>query len=403
MEGGSFRLADEVRYIQHRAADYDGRIVTIGQLVLFSTETGDAWLLDRTDFLAARLARNVDQQGGDLRRVKLTFGNRVLAPPLDLARTDGPHAGAQDDQFPCRHLEDFLCQQERSPVRMFGVGLSCEVEPREPTRAVLGNDVHRRVAEALFQFLREFQVAGAEHDLRAEVVENVRRAMLAIEFPQLGLVLHHKGEPHTVAADELGGMRKTVDAAQAGKLIQQHERLHAHVAVLLRCLDRVEVDQLIEEQGYIAGRDRHIDCHRLLTQVPHVEVAGLGGRGNPGIVPDLQAGGDGLADTVHLPDVAVDVIADAVGHDTAIVPVRVPAPLDLASQPFDPVAAGKDAQHVGHGERLIRRLGQERGHRNEGGPAGGLPEPVGARIAGAGVVFRKELEAHARDLVEAFR
>src|SRR5271169_4682352 len=58
VEGGSFRLADEVRYIQHRAADYDGRIVTIGQLVLFSTETGDAWLLDRTDFLAARLARD---------------------------------------------------------------------------------------------------------------------------------------------------------------------------------------------------------------------------------------------------------------------------------------------------------------------------------------------------------
>ena len=58
MEGGSFRLADEVRRIQHRAAEHDGRIVTIGQLVLFSTETGDAWLLDRTDLLAARLARD---------------------------------------------------------------------------------------------------------------------------------------------------------------------------------------------------------------------------------------------------------------------------------------------------------------------------------------------------------
>src|SRR5258708_2748231 len=46
VKGRSFRLADEVRYIQRRAADHDGRIVTIGQLVLFSTETGDAWLLD---------------------------------------------------------------------------------------------------------------------------------------------------------------------------------------------------------------------------------------------------------------------------------------------------------------------------------------------------------------------
>src|ERR1700720_5021801 len=54
-EGKSFPLADEVRYIQRRAAEYDGRIATIGQLVLFSTETGDAWLLDPADRLAARL------------------------------------------------------------------------------------------------------------------------------------------------------------------------------------------------------------------------------------------------------------------------------------------------------------------------------------------------------------
>jgi hypothetical protein len=37
-DGKSFRLADEVRHIQRRAARHDGRVVTIGQLVLFSTE-----------------------------------------------------------------------------------------------------------------------------------------------------------------------------------------------------------------------------------------------------------------------------------------------------------------------------------------------------------------------------
>jgi hypothetical protein len=58
VEGTSFRLADEVRYIQRRAANHDGRIVIIGQLVLFSTDTGDAWLLDSSDQLAARLARD---------------------------------------------------------------------------------------------------------------------------------------------------------------------------------------------------------------------------------------------------------------------------------------------------------------------------------------------------------
>jgi hypothetical protein len=58
VKGRRLRLADEVRYIQRRAADYDGRIVSVGQLVLFSTETGDAWLLDPADRLAARLARD---------------------------------------------------------------------------------------------------------------------------------------------------------------------------------------------------------------------------------------------------------------------------------------------------------------------------------------------------------
>ena len=56
------RLADEIRSIQRRAAARDGRVVTADQLVLFSTETGDAWLLDPSDRLAARLARDGDPQ-----------------------------------------------------------------------------------------------------------------------------------------------------------------------------------------------------------------------------------------------------------------------------------------------------------------------------------------------------
>jgi hypothetical protein len=60
IEGKHFRLLQEVRYIQRRAAVHDGRIVTFGQLVLFSTETGDAWLLDIEDHLATRLAQDGD-------------------------------------------------------------------------------------------------------------------------------------------------------------------------------------------------------------------------------------------------------------------------------------------------------------------------------------------------------
>jgi hypothetical protein len=32
--------------------------ITVGQLILFSTQTGDAWLLDPTERLAARVARD---------------------------------------------------------------------------------------------------------------------------------------------------------------------------------------------------------------------------------------------------------------------------------------------------------------------------------------------------------
>ena len=51
-------ITHEVRYMQKRAARREGRIVAIRELLLFATETGDAWLLDRDDHLAARIARD---------------------------------------------------------------------------------------------------------------------------------------------------------------------------------------------------------------------------------------------------------------------------------------------------------------------------------------------------------
>jgi hypothetical protein len=62
IDGKDFHLADEIRYIQRRAAEHDGRFVTVGSLALFSTDTGDAWLLDPEDPLAARLARDGDPE-----------------------------------------------------------------------------------------------------------------------------------------------------------------------------------------------------------------------------------------------------------------------------------------------------------------------------------------------------
>jgi hypothetical protein len=73
VEGRNFRLADEVRYIQRRAADYDSRIVTIGPLVLFSSQTGDAWLLDPADRLAARLAQDGQSEPIHIEETDTTF------------------------------------------------------------------------------------------------------------------------------------------------------------------------------------------------------------------------------------------------------------------------------------------------------------------------------------------
>ena len=73
VDGKNFRLADDVRYIQRRAAKHDGRVITIGQLVLFSTDTGDAWLLDPSDQLAARLARDGDPEPFHIEENETTF------------------------------------------------------------------------------------------------------------------------------------------------------------------------------------------------------------------------------------------------------------------------------------------------------------------------------------------
>jgi hypothetical protein len=56
------RITDEANYIIRRAQDNDARVVTLGPLILFSTETGDAWMLDPEDGLALCLARAGEAQ-----------------------------------------------------------------------------------------------------------------------------------------------------------------------------------------------------------------------------------------------------------------------------------------------------------------------------------------------------
>jgi hypothetical protein len=71
--GKDVHLAEEVRYIQRWAAARDGRIVTIGPLLLFSTAGGDAWLLDPADRLATRIAQDGDPLPVHIDETKTSF------------------------------------------------------------------------------------------------------------------------------------------------------------------------------------------------------------------------------------------------------------------------------------------------------------------------------------------
>jgi hypothetical protein len=69
----TFASAKEIKYIQHQAAKHDGRFVTIGPLVFFSTETGDAWMLEPSNQFAARLARDGDPEPIDFKETDTNY------------------------------------------------------------------------------------------------------------------------------------------------------------------------------------------------------------------------------------------------------------------------------------------------------------------------------------------
>lgn len=52
----------EADYIIQKAQVHDSRVVGLGGLVFFSTQTGDAWVMDPADSLALCLARDGERQ-----------------------------------------------------------------------------------------------------------------------------------------------------------------------------------------------------------------------------------------------------------------------------------------------------------------------------------------------------
>jgi hypothetical protein len=63
----------EAKYIVQHAQKHDARIVTLGMLILFSTESGDAWMLDPTDSLALCLALGGELQSYQIIETETNF------------------------------------------------------------------------------------------------------------------------------------------------------------------------------------------------------------------------------------------------------------------------------------------------------------------------------------------
>ena|SRR3990172_8953132 len=67
-------ISREADYIVQRAQEGEARIVRLGALVLFSTLSGDAWLLDIEDELALCLARSGEKQSFRIIETPTNFG-----------------------------------------------------------------------------------------------------------------------------------------------------------------------------------------------------------------------------------------------------------------------------------------------------------------------------------------
>jgi len=63
----------EADYIIEKAQVHDSRVVGLGGLFFFSTQTGDAWLLDPADSLALCLARDGERQNFSILETPTSF------------------------------------------------------------------------------------------------------------------------------------------------------------------------------------------------------------------------------------------------------------------------------------------------------------------------------------------
>ena len=104
---------------------------------------------------------------------------RILVP-ADALGQHWHHAWTEDDLPVARQPQDLLVQHQGALVRGAGDGLAGEFHRWQEPGLILGVVCDRVVAETLFEFLGQFYVACAEHDLGANIVEDVDRQLGAV-------------------------------------------------------------------------------------------------------------------------------------------------------------------------------------------------------------------------------
>ncbi len=106
-------ITGEADYIIGRARENDAHVVVFGPLVFFSTETGDAWMLDPDDNLTLCLAQGGEVQPFTITETATNFGNQ---PPRSKLRgmtgiSYPQNAASREESDPtqierqhCRHI-----------------------------------------------------------------------------------------------------------------------------------------------------------------------------------------------------------------------------------------------------------------------------------------------------------
>lgn len=102
LTGRKVSIQREADYITDCAARRDARVVTIGPLLFFSTDTGDAWALEPENGMARCLARDGKRLPSGIQETRDNFAVEWEALNSRLVYPSGPRAYSNGASTSCR-------------------------------------------------------------------------------------------------------------------------------------------------------------------------------------------------------------------------------------------------------------------------------------------------------------